>query len=436
MNISSDVAILAALLLLVGAIVVRVPLFAALGASGLLGLFLLGGVTGLEGASLALASQLQSFPLVAVPLFILMGATIAATGMGEALFDTAYKWLHRIPGGMSGASVGASTIFAAMSGVSISGVTVIGRMAVPSMLSKGYHPAFASGAVTASGALAMLIPPSVMFILYGELSGVDIAALFAGGIVPGLGLAALMILYVISRAALRPSHAPRSAELFSLGDRVRSLGRLLPAMLLIVLVLGTIYGGIATPTEAAAFGAAGAFLVAGMFYRALNGPTLTRILAETTRVSVSIMIIVASAFVFGKFLVVARVPDAVAAFLVGLDLPAYLVMIGIMLSLVLLGCLVDAASLLLVVTPILVPLVMRLGFDPLWFGVVLVVNLEMAVITPPVGLNLYAMKSAVPELELSTIIRGVLPYIGLEMGFLMLLITVPEIVTWLPELIY
>lgn len=435
MSASPGIATVVVLVILAALIAFRSPLFVSLGLAGLLGLFLMQGTTGLELAPLALASQLQDFALVAIPLFILLGEVLAVAGLGATLFETAHKWLNRVPAGLGGAGVGASTFFGAISGVSLSSVAVIGRMAVPAMLTRGYQPAFASGAVVASGALAMLIPPSLMFILYSSVTGESVADLFAGGILPGLLLATLMLSYVVVRAKISPSLAPRSEEGFSWGERLRSLVKVIPALLLILVVLGSIYTGVATPTESAALGAAGAFVIAGVFYRALNRHTIVKILSETTRVSAAVLVIVAAAFVFSKFLVVARVPDGVSEFLVGLDVSRYLVMAGIMLSLIVLGCLVDAGSLLLVVTPILVPAIEGLGFDPLWFGVLLVVNLEIAVITPPVGLNLYAMKSVVPELDLAQIIRGVLPYVVLELAVLALLLWVPGLATWLPELL-
>jgi tripartite ATP-independent transporter DctM subunit len=206
-----------------------------------------------------------------------------------------------------------------------------------------------------------------------------------------------------------------------------------PALLLIALVLGSIYTGFATPTETAAVGALGAFAITGLFYRNLNWTACKRIFVSTAQVSASLLAIVGAAFVFTQMLVVARVPDTVSSFVVGLDVSPYVVIIAIMLVLVVLGCLVDAASLLLVVTPILVPPIEALGFDPLWFGVLLVVNLEMAVITPPVGLNLYTMKSVVPSLDLGDIFRGIPPYLLIEVAVIAAVIAVPELATFLPE---
>ncbi|MFC5060657.1 TRAP transporter large permease [Actinomycetospora atypica] len=424
-----------AVALLVVLIGLRTPIFVALGLSGVLGLLVLDGWRGVELLPLALNAQLQEYALVAAPLYILLGEALAVSGLGRDLFAAAHRWFTRVPGGLGASAVASSTVFGAMSGVSISSVAVIGRMAVPEMLSRGYRPAFASGSVAASGALAMLIPPSLMFILYSSITGESTAALFAGGIVPGLLLSAMMIAYVVGRASLRPAEAPRDTETFSWGQRLRALGSVAPALGLVVLVLGSIYTGFATPTEAAAVGALAALVMTAVLYRALGWTELRAVLASTAAVGASILAIVAAAYVFTQMLVVARIPDTVSDFVVGLDVPPWVVMVAIMLVLLVLGCLVDAASLLLVVTPILEPAVSDLGYDPLWFGVLLVVNLEMAVITPPVGLNLYTMKSVVPELDMAEIFRGVAPYLLIEAALLGLLIAVPELATFLPGLL-
>jgi tripartite ATP-independent transporter DctM subunit len=416
-------------------IALRAPVFVALGASGMLGLYLLNGLTGLEQIPISLVDQLQNFSLVAAPMYILMGEILSVSGLGQDLFKAAHQWLGRMPGSLGASAIGASTVFGAMSGVSISSVAVVGRMSVPEMLDRGYKPSFASGSVTASGALAMLIPPSLMFILYSSVTGVSIAALFAGGIVPGLILSSMMIAYVVTAAKLRPSLAPPPAERFTWTMRLQAMVRVTPALVLILLVLGSMYTGLATPTEAAAVGALGAMFVVGVFYRALSWANLRKALVATTQVSGAVLAIVGSAYIFTQMLVVVRIPELVTSFVAGLAVPPYLVMFGVMVIMVFLGCLVDAASLLLVVTPILVPAMSGLGFDPLWLGVLLVVNLEMAVITPPVGLNLYTMKSVVPELDLAEIFRGIMPYLFIEAALLAVMIAVPGIATWLPGLI-
>ncbi|WP_207922119.1 TRAP transporter large permease [Saccharopolyspora terrae] len=433
MILSHGLIVVLAVVLLLVLIAVRTPIFIALSVSGIGGLLCLSGFGGLTLVPLAMGAQLQEYALVAAPLYILLGEALAVTGLGRDLFGAAHRWFTRVPGGLGASAIASSTLFGAMSGVSISSVALIGRMAVPEMLSRGYKPGFAAGSVAASGALAMLIPPSLMFILYASVTGESVAALFAGGIVPGLLLAALMIGYVVVRAKLNPDSAPRDGERFSWRERWAAIGKITPALVLIAMVLGSIYTGFATPTEAAAIGALLAFAMTGLVYRKLGWQNLKLIFASTATVSAAMLAIVGSAFVFTQMLVVARVPEALTDFVVGLDVHPYVVLIGIMLVLILLGCLVDAASLLLVVTPILVPAIEELGFDPLWFGVLLVVNLEMAVITPPVGLNLYTMKSVVPELDLGDIFRGIAPYLVIEFALILLMIAVPGTATYLPS---
>jgi tripartite ATP-independent transporter DctM subunit len=245
----------------------------------------------------------------------------------------------------------------------------------------------------------------------------------------------MMIVYIVVRAKVAPGNAPVDPDRFTWRERLVAIGRISPALLLILLVLGSIYTGLATPTEAAAVGALAAFVVTGAIYHKLGWPNLKRIFVSTAQVTAAILAIVGAAFVFTQMLVLARVPDAFTEFIVGLDIPPTVILIGIMLVLVLLGCLVDAASLLLVVTPILVPAIEELGYDPLWFGVLLVVTLEIAVITPPVGLNLYTMKSVVPELDLGDIFRGIAPYVAIEGLLLLLMIAFPQLATWLPGLL-
>lgn len=428
------VAVIVSLLVLLSLVCLRTPIFIALGTSGLLGLLLLEGWRGLEQVPIALVSQLENYSLVAAPMYILMGEILAVGGLGRAIFRFAHAWLGRLPGGLAVTAIGSSTVFGALSGVSLSAVTVVGRMAVPEMLSRGYRPSFATGAVVASGALAMLIPPSLMFILFAAISGESIGALFAGGIVPGLLLASLMIVFVVIMAIVRPELAPRAKEELTWADRWKTAREVAPALILILVVLGSIYSGLATATEAASIGAIGAFFVVGIFDRALTWENIKRILIGTTQISGSLLIIVGAAFVFSQMLVVVRAAEAITGFVSGLSVPDPIVVFGLLVIVMALGCLVDAASLLLVVTPILLPIFEAMGYDPLWVGVILVVTLETAVITPPVGLNLYAMKSVVPSLDIGAIIRGALPYLAIEVGLVVLMIFFPAIATWFPSI--
>jgi tripartite ATP-independent transporter DctM subunit len=432
--VSVELIISITFLLLLLLLFIRVPIFLGLAVAGVVGIYLCRGMVGLSQAPLSMIGQLANFTLVAVPLYILLGEIIFTTGIGPDLFEAAHRWLYRVPGSLAVASIFAAAVFGAMCGVSIAGVAVIGVIAVPEMLKRRYDPALAAGSVTASGALAMLIPPSLLFILYSSVSKVSVGQLFIGGIIPGVFLAVLMAIYVMVRVKLNPSLAPVPDERFSWQDRVVILKRLWPPLTLILLILGSIYTGFCTPTEAAAIGCVGAFIVAHFAYHSMRWPTVKRIFNASARTSGSILIILACAFIFSQFLVYTRVPDLVSEFCTTLPWPPVAVILMIMLIYVLLGMFIDAASITIVSTPIFLPTIVALGYDPLWFGILLVMNMEMAVITPPVGLNLYTMKSIIPELTLEQILRGALPYVFIEFAALLPFIFFPELALWLPRL--
>jgi C4-dicarboxylate transporter DctM subunit len=408
------------------------PIFVSLGLSGIVGIYLTMGHRGLFQLPASMFEQLDSFILVAIPLFILMGELICITGVAEDIYDGFSKWLNRIPGGLAIASIYSCALFGAISGVSIAGVATIGTMAVPEMLKRGYAKSISAGCIAAAGGLAVLIPPSISFILYGAMSGVSVGKLFIGGILPGLVLATLMALYVFIRVLRNPSLAPREFARVTMRQRLATLKGLWPVMALIVLVLGGIYSGITTPTEAGAIGVAGALLVAAIRGR-LNCQTFVSALSKATHVSVAILIILAAAYTFSQFLNVVRIPEIVAVWLSGLGLPGWVIMSIIMLSLIALGCFIDGASLIIVTTPILLPTITALGFDPLWYGILLVLNIEIAVITPPVGLNLYALKSCLGDtLSLEEIIKGTTPFILVDVVCLLLFMSAPWLALWLP----
>lgn len=426
------VIVVAALLGLIG---LGAPIFLALGAAGLLGLYMARGSIAFFFAGSSFFGQLNGFELIALPLFILMGNFLAATPVGANLFRAAALWLRWLRGGLAIATVGASALFGAVSGVSVAGVAAVGSIAVPEMLKRNYSRSLAAGSVVSSGALAMLIPPSVPFIIYGAVSGVSVADLFIGGVAPGLALAFALSLYIWVRVRLRPSEAPvDQTETASRSERVRALGGIWHAMLLIVLVLGAIYSGIATPSEAAAFGAAGAFLIAALVFRALDFRRTFAILASSVRVSGAILLIIGAAKIFGDYLNLIRLPETLTAMLVATELPGWAILLLVMVALVMLGMLVDAVSLIVVTTPILLPLIVTLGYDPLWFGIILVMNLEIAVVTPPVGLNLYALRGVAPMLRVEEIIRSVTPFVLVQFVVLMIFVLYPPLSLWLPGL--
>lgn len=429
--VASIVAILLLLLILAG-----VHIYLALGVAGMLGLLLTKGTSALALAPTSFFGQLNSFEMIALPLFILMGHVLARTPIGRDLFRVAARWLSWLPGGLAIASVGACTVFGAVSGVSIAGVAAVGSLAVPEMTKRGYSNSLAAGSVVTAGALAMLIPPSVPFIIYSAVSGESVAKLFIGGIVPGLVLALMLSVFIFIRVLIRPEEAPSDSDTkYTWRDRFVSLKDVWHAGLLIVLVLGSIYTGLATPTEASAVGAAGAFLIAGLAYRVLNVKTVFEILRESLKVSAAILIIMACAKIFGDFLNMVRVPQHLSEFLLGLNMPNEVILLIIMFLLIALGMFVDAVSLIVVTTPILLPLIQGMGYDPLWYGIILVMNLEMAVVTPPVGLNLYTLRGVCPFLKIEEIIRSSIPFVLIQLFGLIVFTLFPTISLWLPSFV-
>ncbi|HSP57833.1 MAG TPA: TRAP transporter large permease [Halomonas sp.] len=421
-------------LLLVGLIGFGFPIFLALGLSGMLGLYMARGSMAFFFAPSSLFGQLNIFEMVALPLFILMGSLLGATPVGANLFQAAVRWLNWLRGSLAISSVGASAMFGAVSGVSLAGVAAVGSIAVPQMLDRGYSRTLAAGSVVTAGALAMLIPPSVPFIIYGAVSSVSVADLFIGGIVPGIVLALALSLYIYIRVSLNPEEAPASEQRFTWKERFQSLGQIWHAALLVLVVLGSIYTGFATPSEAAGIGAVGAFLIAAVIFRSLTWSKLLKLLGDTARISGSILLIMGCAKIFGDYLNLVRVPQLLTEALTTSGLPAWAILLAVMLLLILLGMLVDAVSLIVVTTPVLLPLIEALGYDPLWFGIVMVLNLEIAVVTPPVGLNLYALRGVCPELSIEEIIRSALPFVGVQFLVLMLFVFFPSLSLWLPGL--
>lgn len=410
------------------------PIFLALGLSGLLGLYMDRGAMAFFFAPSSLFGQLNSFELIALPLFILMGNFLSATPVGASLFQAAVRWLNWLRGSLAISSVGASAMFGAVSGVSLAGVAAVGSIAVPQMLERGYSRSLAAGSVVSAGALAMLIPPSVPFIIYGAVSSVSVADLFIGGIVPGIVLALALSLYIYVRVRLHPEEAPAAAQHFTWKERFVSLANIWHAALLVLAVLGSIYTGLATPSEAASIGAIGALLIATLVFRSLSWRKLFEILGSTARISGVILLIIGCAKIFGDYLNLVRVPQLLTEMLTASALPAWAILVAVMVLLVLLGMIVDAVSLIVVTTPVLLPLIEALGYDPLWFGIVLVLNLEIAVVTPPVGLNLYALHGVCPQLSIEEIIRSALPFVAVQFLVLMLFVLFPSLSLWLPGL--
>lgn len=412
------------------------PVFGALGMASVVGILLLQGPAGLGAIPGVIYDRLSGFTLVAVPLFILMGEIIFVSGIGADIYTATSRWLSGLRGALGMASVAACAIFGALCGVSVAGAATIGKFAIPEMLSRGYDRRLATGCVAAAGGLALLIPPSVGLILYGLVANESVGLLFIAGIVPGIILAGMMMAYIFVVGWLRPQAVGVSREPVSWAARWQALARTWPAIALIVLVLGSIYRGIATPTEAAAVGSIGAFALAAMRGR-LTFAVTRRILREAMVNTGMILMILASALVFGYLLTRLRVPQELVMFVTGAELPDALVLTAVFALLIVMGMFMDVVSVILIATPILLPVIKALGYDPLWFGIVMAICCEMAVITPPVGLNLFVIQGISPEqVTLGDVTRGAAPFVGVLVVGLAIFVAFPQLVLWLPLLGY
>lgn len=374
-------------------------------------------------------STLNNFTLTAVPLFLFMGQIMSTTGISEQLYKAAHRWLRILPGGLANANIGSSAIFAALSGSSLATAAAIGSIAIPAMESRGYNPRLTYGSLAAGGTLGILIPPSIAMILYGYIGFVSIGKLFMAGIIPGILVAIAFIVYIVIQSWRNPHIAPRDT------DRSQMLGRTIgavPALLLVVAVLGSIYAGIATPTEAAAVGAFGALIIAAAQKR-LTFRGVRNGLKETSYITAMVGLVMAGSQIIAFVLHKLRIPIIISETLASSGLNIYLIFALIILLIYILGCLIDSISIILIMTPILVPIMTALNFDLIWFGVIFTIAIEVALITPPVGMNLFVIKGVAPNADIKDIMYGTLPFIIiLTIGIVVFTIW-PQLVLWLPN---
>jgi C4-dicarboxylate transporter DctM subunit len=411
------------------------PIFASLGLAGIIGILLLMGPRGLGAVPGVIYDRLRGFTLVAIPLFILMGEIIFITGIGADIYTATSRWLNKLSGSLGMASVAACAIFGALCGVSVAGAATIGRFAIPEMLDRGYDKSVATGCVAASGGLALLIPPSVALILYGVVGDESVGKLFIGGIIPGVVVALMMMGYIWLLSKIRPHLVPRATENVTWHMRLTSLGRIWPVLILILLVLGSIYLGIATPTEAAAVGCIGALAI-GFQRKRLNWRTIRSIFRETILTSGMILLIFSSALLFGYVLTLLQVPQNLAELVATSQLPNWAVLTLVFALLFIMGMFMDIVSVILISTPILLPIVMGMGYNTLWFGIVMAITCEIATETPPVGLNLFVIKGVSPSsVSLMDVIRGAIPFAMVETFGLIIFVAFPGLILWLPGLL-
>jgi len=409
-----------------------VPIALAMAATGAVGLWVL------EGPGPALAHTLlipwaegRSFVLVTIPLFVLMGQLVFHTGLATDLYDGVRTWFGKVPGGMAITSVIACGGFGAVTGSSIATVATMGAIVMPEMRRYKYHPRLATGSLAASGTLGILIPPSLIFIFYGVMTETSIGALFMAGIIPGILTAAMFSTIIFVRCIVTPSLGPPGPGA-TWAERWASTLGLLPILTLFFLVIGGIYGGIFTPTEAAGVGCTGVLVAAGL-RRRLTANAMSKALEETALVSAMIFAIIVGGYLVARFLAVTGITEDLVALLVGMELGRVSFLILLVLIYLVLGAMLDVFGMLVLTIPFVMPVVGELGIDPIWFGVFAVMMAELALVTPPIGANVFVMRRTAPEVPMGDIFMGVLPFVAGELVVISLVIAFPEIALWLPQ---
>ncbi len=413
---------------------VRVPIGIAMGIAGVGGFALLSSTTpALNLLANVPLSVLTDYNLSVIPMFILMGAFASHSGMSAELFTAGRAWLGHRKGGLALASIAACGGFSAINGSSVATAATMTQVALPEMRRAGYHPGFAAGLIAAGGTLGIMIPPSVILVLYGLMTEVDITQLFAAGVVPGLMAIAFYAITVAIIARVRPEWMPRG-ERHGWGERLASLKPLWAVVLLFVFVLGGIYGGLFTVQEAAGVGAIGT-LVIGMLRGRLRWTQIKAALIGALRVSSAIMMIVVGAYLFGYFLTITQFTQNAVEFLVHLPVGPYGVLALIMVGYLILGAVMDELAMILLTVPIVFPAMMQLGFDPVWFGVIVVMAVTFGMICPPVGMNVFVINSIARDVPLVDIYKGTMPFIAVDVVRLLILCAFPILSTWLPSFI-
>ena len=411
-------------------LVIGMPVAFTLSVAGILGIIQFVDVSFLSQVPVIAYKTLDSYVLTSVPLYILMSQIMLTGRVGSGLFELGSKWMGHLPGGLGIATIFACAIFAAISGSSVATAVTIGAMAIPEMLKRGYDRKLVVGSVAAGGTLGILIPPSIPMILYGTITDESVGKLFMSGVVPGALLTVLFICYIVFASWDKPRE-PRSSH----AEKMKSLRENIWGLFLPVIIIGGIYTGIFTPTEAAAVGTIYALAITFFVYRSVTIQDMPAILRATIKTSCMIFSIMIGAMLFGYILTILQVPQALMRLVTEGDLNRWIVMLGINIMLLILGCVLETVSIILIILPMLYPIIKALGFDPIWFNVVLLINMELALITPPVGMNLFVIKGISEDSSIQDIIAGAAPFAAIMVFEILLLCFVPEIATWLPSVL-
>jgi C4-dicarboxylate transporter DctM subunit len=406
----------------------------ALGIVGMAGLLYVKGFgIGLGVVGSIAWSNASSFSFIAVPLFVFMSGILLHSGIGKGLYTAVARWVAFLPGGLAVASIFSCAIFAAISGSSVATAATIGLIAIPEMQRRGYSRPLIFGSLAAGGTLGILVPPSIPMIIYGVMTETSIGHVYMAGMVPGAILAALFAGFVITYALLWPEAAPRVREdQGSFLDKLRSVYEVAPVALLILVVLGSMYVGIVTPTEAAALGSFVSLLLAAAM-RTLTWKALRDAFHATIRTTSMVMLIIIFASIFSHVIALIGTAEAILQYVVGLGLPRWAFFSAIIVFLLVIAYALEELSVMIIILPILFPIVTKLGFDPVWFGIIMVIWLEIGLITPPVGLNLFVIQNLMPGTTAVDVTRGTTPYVVLMIVLVVLLFLFPELALWLPR---
>ncbi len=394
--------------------------------------FLMGVGPGLGLLSLVPYSAGASYMLTVIPLFVLMGQFAYISGISGDIYKTVYSWVGHLPGGLSMATIMGCAGFGAVSGSSLATGATMGTVAIPEMNRYGYDPKLATGCVAAGGTLGILIPPSLGFVIYGILTEQSIGKLFMAGILPGIMLAALFMLIIYLQCKIKPSMGP-PGERVTFKEKLLSLGGIWGMLALFLLVMGGIYFGIFTPTEAAGVGAFGAFVIA-LLKGKLTYRNIMESLLETGKTTAMLFMIIIGAELLSKFLGATMLPMKLADYVGGLPFNKYIILTFIIFTYFILGCVMDCVAIMILTTPIIFPVITALGFDPIWYGVMMVVVLEVGLITPPVGLNVFVIRGVSGDIELGTIFAGIVPFLIACIIAVILLVVFPDIALFIPDL--
>ena len=431
MDLSTDFIAVAGFVILFVLMLLRVPVGMAMGLVGVTGYAMIAGA----GPALKLVGQtsmrtVTDYTFGVIPMFMLMGAFVSVSGVSRELFRAANACIGHLRGGLGMATVLACGGFAAICGSSVATAATFSSVAYPEMRRYGYPQSFSTGVIAAGGTLGAMLPPSTVLAVYAVITQQDIGKLFMAGVLPGLLAMVMYVLTITIIVAVAPNFLP-AGRVQPWAERREALMGVWPSLVLFAFVIGGLYGGLFTPTEAGGVGAGGAFIL-GIARRKLNRANIRVALLQATRTSAAVFTVLIGALLFGYFLTITQTPQKLTGFLTGLGVGRYGVLALIMVMYLVLGCLMDAMAMIILTVPIIFPVILALGFDPIWFGVIIVMTVELGLIHPPVGMNVFVIKSVVQEVSFTTIFKGVIPFVVTDLIRLVILIAFPVIALWLP----